>query len=161
MITSLLLQFVLGHSLTVSPISLTYHNFQDPEVERFYTKTIGKRTTLHPGLHLKYEHEFFQAYGWYFLDSFSQQAGGLMVGPKIDLWWFSFGAAGGLYVREYRRVTPLKFPLHKKVGPVALAGMAGLTGAIKVPIGGSHAVEVGCISAWRITNCSIGLNWEF
>lgn len=161
MISFILAFALMGNSLTVSPVSFTYHNFKDPAIEKFYSRTIGKRTTVHPGLHLKYEVAYFQAMGWYFLDSFGDHAGGLMLGPKVDLWVFSLGAAAGPYVRPWKKATPLKFPLHKKVGPVAIAAVGGLTGSIKIPVDKQTSIETSCMSAIKIVNCSFGLNWEF
>lgn len=163
MILSVVLSmFLVSDSFTLSPLSFTYHNFDDKAVEAFYKYKLGKNTTAHPGLHLKYETGYFQTGAWYFLDSFGRHAGGAMMGPKVDLWWFEFGAVGGVYARQENRNNPMKFPFTWRVGAAAIAPLGGATGAVRIPVGGSARLEIGCMSAWLVTNCSIGVNvkWQ-
>lgn len=160
MILSALLSLALvSDSLTISPLSFTYHNFDDASVEAFYKYTIGKNTTIHPGAHLRYDTDgYFQAAGWYFLDSYGRHAGGLTVGPKFDLWWFKFGAVAGLYARQHDKRNPMKFPFTWRMGEAAIAPFAGITGSVTIPMTEHLGIETGCLSNWFITNCSVGLN---
>ncbi len=161
--TAILLTLALvSHSLTLSPLSFTYHNFHDKDVENEYKNTVSRSTTWHPGLHLKYEHRYFQSAGWYFQDSFGGHAAGLTAGSKLDFArYFSLGVLAGVYARVHHDRTPMKFPLQQKIGPVDVSPVAFATGSVKVPLFKKVSLEVNAASAWKITNFGVGLNFRW
>lgn len=159
---SLLASILVSDSLTVSPLSFTYHNFQDKEVEALYARTVSTSTTWHPGVHLKYEHRYLQALGWYFKDSFDGHAGGLALGPKLDIFsFFTVGLVGGVYSRVHHDETPMKFPLTSKMGPLDISPIGMVTGSIKIPVTKTIALDVNANSAWKITNFGMGINFRW
>lgn len=162
MINLILSTLLISHSLTISPLSFTHHNFRDKAVENEYKRTVSKTTTWHPGLHLKYEHKHLQVANWIFKDSFDGYAAGLAAGPKLDFArYFSLGLLAGVYGRVQHDDTPMKFPMTQKMGSIDISPIALVTGSVKIPIVKNISLDINAGTAWKITNFGAGLNFKW
>lgn len=150
-------------SVTISPVSFTYHPLADGIAKDRFNHTIDSAdtTTVHPGVTVQYKQKHFQAGTWFFTDSFGKLAGGTMVGAKKDIGnMIDVGAAAGVYVREVTENIN-KIPGSYKNKDVEVAPMIGLTTALEVPLFDNYNPEVNCLWAIKVNNCSIGLKIGF
>lgn len=158
---SLISQFLISYSLTVSPFSVTNHLNMKPNVEDNLSRA-WRANTLHPQFSFIFKTDYTQSIVWYFKDSFDHHAGGVGFGPKIDLIgpYFTLGGLFGGYVRENSNQNETR--VAKNIGnglqflPVAMA-----TASIFIPISKDSGPEVNCGSAVVLTNCQFGwrMSW--
>lgn len=150
-------------SITISPVSFTYHPLADKAAKNQFNKTVdsSKTTTIHPGVTLQYKQKYLQIGSWFFTDSFGKLAGGTMLGVKKDIGnMVDLGLAGGVYVRETTKGINKIIGSYKNES-IEVVPMLGLTTAIEVPLFNNYNPEINCLWTIKVNNCSIGLKIGF
>lgn len=172
MITATLLSLLLTQdsALTVSPVGFSYHvsSLQDYATNNMPNKIYRISTsdgqnhplTWHPEFNLTYKTKWMQYSAFYMQDSFGRHAGGLLLGPKFNLFTkhISLGLIGGLYVREYGIENNSDF--GKKLGPVQLVPMGGPTLSLSYPITKHLSIESNTMGNPVVIHSTIGLRWD-
>ena len=155
--------FAYADSLTVSPISATYHGKADEFAKlKFNNNFLEKSTTVHFGLGLTYKTTHMQYTGWYFKDSFNNHAGGFGLGPKIDFWeYFNVGWIVGAYIRELPPAGIDSYPVSSTIGGVELSPIALVTTGVEVPATEIIDITLDVKTNVILTNTSIGIKFNF
>lgn len=168
----LLATLLTQDSLTVSPIAFSYHI---AEVSDYAADQMPNRisrgkdgndsnrpVTWHPGLNLNYKTKYTQNSVFYFKDSFGKNAGGIVLGPKIDIFTkhLSVGVIGGVYVREKSPVSKTGFTLEIKK-KVQIVPLGGPTLAISFPIGKNVSLETNTTVNHIVLHSTLGTRFEF
>ena len=150
-------------SLTVSPLSITFHPLIDKVAkEKLANKVNNSSTTLHPGIHLVYKSGRTITGAYLFKDSFGNVGGGVLHGINYTfLNYFSIGAAAGAYVRERTPENIKDFPVSIKTEKIEVTPLGGVTVGAEVPINNVHGIEANCLLTVMANNCSIGLKFKW
>lgn len=176
MILSLLTSLLISNSLTISPVGLTLHGIKPgPEAASLMKNkvTSNGQVALHPEFNIMLKTDKWQYSAFFLKDCFDNPAGGLVLGPKMDLGkYVTIGAIGGLYIRQnpvtssttYKGRTDVKIqdiPLAKSIGHTQIAPMAAATISFEVPITDKLSIETNAAINVFINHVTTGLKVRF
>lgn len=146
---------LIGYSLSVSPISATYHFDSEmlPTPRHLWKNSV----TWHPQCSVGFDAKYVSLNAFYMPDSYQNHSGGFLFGPKIgDA--VSIGVSAGVRFRE-----PLDYnraPFEKRFGPMKIGPLLLAHLGFKIPVakdfflGSNFAVtpallNVSLLSGWR------------
>jgi hypothetical protein len=158
-ISILLSQLLVGATLTLSPISATYHFEHLGEKTPYHI--VNNDLTYHAQLSALYTTEHMQYAAFFMKDTFDHPAGGLVLGPKVDIWknYISIGAVTGLYFRQSFPVN--KFPMSYKIGKIEAVPLVMGTFNIAIPISKRLDLNIATEVAPILVHTDLGLRIHF
>lgn len=181
MITTILAALLLvGNSLTVSPVGLTYH-FEDAyegyDEFKFSPNALDKsqQITWHPELNLIYKTKYMQYNLFYMRDSFFKHSMGGLLGPKYDIFEYaSIGIVGGLIAKQRPPTrcanepggevcVTVGDPQVKKISTedFHIIPIAALTFSIKIPISKNISIETNSAVTPVFIHNVLGVRFDF
>jgi len=181
MITTILAAVLLvGNSLTVSPVGLTYHfrdDYKGYEEFKFSPNTLdsSQQTTWHPELNLIYKSKYMQYNLFYMRDSYFKHSMGGLLGPKYDIFpFFSVGLVGGLIAKQRPPTRCVQYttnttcvtvgdPQVKKIATedFHIIPIGAITFSLKVPISKTISIETNSAITPVFIHNVLGLRFDF
>lgn len=147
-------------SLTVSPIGLSYHGKNNSELAPYAPRKLDSKAafTWHPEFNLSYKTKYMQYTAFWMRDTVNQDAGGLLLGPKVDfLKYISVGMLVGTFIRPDRYYSFV----HANMFGLQVIPMAGATFSFRIPVHKNISIETNVMGNYVINHAVSGLRFDF